>query len=265
MFLYILLVFLLICICGVYCMFPAYHTAHDKRLDTHYAHRGLWNETIPENSLSAFASAADSGYGIELDLQLSADGVVFVCHDHDLFRMTGIHKSISSCTAAELDKLRLNGTTEKIPRFTEVLSLVAGRVPLLIELKGESLNTALCPAVNHVLSTYDGPYCVESFNPILLRWYKKNRPDIYRGLLYTNTCQDLRASLLNLLLTSMLLNFICRPQFLAYHDSCRSMFPVRFLRRFQSLGFYAWTIRDPAQLNAVTKDHAYAIFENILP
>ena len=101
-----------------------------------YAHRGLHNDEIPENSLAAFEAACEAGHGIELDIQLSKDGEVMVFHDYTLIRMTGKEGKVCDYTAAELKSTSLKGTDQTIPTFAEVLDLVNGRVPILVELKG---------------------------------------------------------------------------------------------------------------------------------
>ena len=183
-----------------------------------YAHRGLWNDTVPENSLIAFRRAAERGFAIELDVQLSKDGEVMVFHDYTLTRMCGTDEKLADLTAKELGARHLAGTEEHIPTLKEVLAVVGGRVPLLIELKGESGNTALCPILSAVLADYDGQWCVESFNPLLLRWWKKHRPDVVRGLLSTDLIKEKRAGskALNFALSALLLTFLCRPAFHAY-------------------------------------------------
>jgi glycerophosphoryl diester phosphodiesterase len=155
-----------------------------------YAHRGLWSKEAPENSLAAFRLAAEQGFAIELDVQLSRDGEVMVFHDYTLTRMCGVDLRLSDLTAAELATHRLGGTDLQIPTLRAVLEAVDGRVPLLIELKGESGNTALCPALSTVLADYPGKWCVESFNPLLLRWWKRHRPDVVRGLLSTDLIKE---------------------------------------------------------------------------
>lgn len=183
-----------------------------------YAHRGLWNDTVPENSLAAFRRAAERGFAIELDVQLSRDGVVMVFHDYTLTRMCGADLHLSNLTAAELSAHRLADSDQHIPTLREVLAIVDGRVPLLIELKGENGNTALCPALTAILADYKGEWCVESFNPLLLRWWKKHRPHVVRGLLSTDLIQEKRAGskVLNFALSALLLTFLCRPAFHAY-------------------------------------------------
>ena len=101
-----------------------------------YAHRGLHKEGVPENSLAAFEDACRAGFGIELDVQLSHDGEVMVFHDYTLIRMTGCDKKLCELDAKELMTLTLAGTDQTIPTLKQVLALVDGRVPLLVELKG---------------------------------------------------------------------------------------------------------------------------------
>ena len=190
-----------------------------KDILTDYAHRGLHDNAqgVPENSIVAFEYAIERGYGIELDIQLTADGEAVVFHDYSLKRVCGEDVKLSSLTLDELKKYRLLGTEYTIPTFLEVLELVDGRVPLLVELKGESGNTALCPVAANLLDTYMGAYCVESFNPLLLRWFKKNRPDTARGQLVTNLIKSKGAGnfFRNLMLSLMLTNFLSRPDFIA--------------------------------------------------
>ena len=235
-------------------------------LQTDYAHRGLWDDTVPENSLPAFAKAVSAGFGIELDVQLSRDGVVMVFHDDDLFRMTGKDAKLSSLSFAELRELRLAGTDEVIPTFAEVLAVINGKVPLLVELKGESADTAVCPPTDALLAAYGGPYCIESFNPLLVGWYKKNRPDVYRGLLYTDVVREKKkVTFLALLLNAAALNVAARPQFIAYDERVKKVLPVALCTRFYHAGRFTWTVRDQASLDTAHADGACPIFERFIP
>ncbi len=236
----------------------------DKALLCAYAHRGLHGGGAPENSLAAFALAAEAGYGIELDVQLSRDGTVMVFHDYTLARMTGCDRKLVDLTAAELASLRLAGTDEAIPTLAEVLRLVDGRVPLLVELKGEDLNTALCERVAALLSDYRGAYCIESFNPLLLRGMKNYLPGAYCGLLYTNVVRDKKkASLLNCLISIMALNLLCRPHFIAYNEVDRHALPVRITTRLYHARRFVWTVRSAASLAAARDLGECPIFEHI--
>lgn len=140
-----------------------------------FAHRGLHdnNHQIPENSLAAFQRAVDAGYGIELDVQLSADRIPVVFHDATLSRMCGIDRRVDELTFAELRQLCLANTQEQIPSFQEALALVNGKVPLLVELKMERLDFDIPREADALLSEYSGDYCIESFHPAALYWYRK--------------------------------------------------------------------------------------------
>lgn len=230
-----------------------------------YAHRGLHGGEIPENSLTAFEKACEAGCGIELDVQLSRDGTVMVFHDYTLARMTGREGKLKELDTAELQSLSLNGTTETIPTFAEVLALVDGRVPLLVELKGENLDTSLCEKVASHLAAYKGPYCLESFNPLLIGKMGKYLPEAYRGLLYTNVCRDKKKySALNLIITAMLLNGVAKPHFIACNYEDRNALPVRLTTQLYSAPRFVWTVRDTEEFARAHELGEYAIFENLI-
>lgn len=139
-------------------------------LDRPIAHRALHGPTAPENSRAAIEAAIAAGYGIEIDVQFSRDGVPVVFHDYALNRLTSTSGALAQHSAAELTALTLMGTEETIPTLAEVLDLVAGRVPLLVELKDQDgalgPNTgALEQATCALTAAYDGPLALMSFNP----------------------------------------------------------------------------------------------------
>ena len=234
----------------------------NKKLITDYAHRGLHGKNIPENSLAAFKKALDEGFGIELDVQLSSDGAVMVFHDYTLSRMTGCDKKLCELTANELQKLFLANTQEKIPTFEQVLELVNGKVPVLVELKGESADTSLCPKVAEILKKYSGDYCIESFNPIILRSIKKELPNAFCGQLYTNVCRDKKKkTFLNIVLSLMALNFLAKPDFIAYNQKDRSSFPVKLTTRFYKAPHFVWTIKGEEEMKKARELKENPIFE----
>ncbi|MBO5939015.1 MAG: glycerophosphodiester phosphodiesterase [Clostridia bacterium] len=236
----------------------------DARLLCDYAHRGLHGEGVPENSLAAFEKACVAGFGIELDVQLSRDGEVMVFHDYTLIRMTGEEGKVCERTAEELGALRLADTDEKIPTLREVLALVDGRVPLLVELKGESGDTSLCPKVAELLAEYRGPYCIESFNPLLLRAMKKELPDVFYGLLYTNLCREKNNhAILNCLLSVMAFNFLAKPNFIAYNERYRGAPCVWFTTKFYRAPRFVWTVRSKENLDVAHRCSEHPIFEKI--
>ena len=217
----------------------------NKNLLVNYAHRGLWGKNIPENSLNAFENAVKNGFGIEFDVQLSKDNCVMVFHDYTLKRMTGAEGNLCDFTKEELKELSLNSTEEKIPALKEVLEIVDGKVPLLIELKGENTDASLCPKVAEILKDYKGDYCVESFNPLLIKNIKKYLPDVICGQLYTNVLKEKKKfSLLNLILTLMSFNFLAKPDFIAYDKKVRKSIPVIITTEFFKAPKFVWTIKD---------------------
>jgi len=234
----------------------------NKALLTEYAHRGLFGGDVPENSLAAFKNARDAGYGIELDLQLSGDGTVMVFHDYTLIRMTGKDGKLSEKTAAELSALTLCDSDQHIPTFREVLELVDGKVPILIELKGEDLNSSLCERAAEILKDYRGDYCIESFNPLLIKSIKKYLPDVYTGQLYTNVCRDKKKySPLNILLSIMAFNFIAKPDFIAYNKEDRSSIPVKLACGLYRAPRFVWTVKTESELRDAVKYGECPIFE----
>jgi glycerophosphoryl diester phosphodiesterase len=153
------------------------------------AHRGLHDRAKgrPENSLSSVRAAVDAGYGIELDLQLSSDGTVMVFHDYELDRMTAETGHVKRRTAAELGKIALKDSADRIPTLRAVLDLVGGRVPLLLEIKEQSrvmgpVDGALERALAAELRGYSGPLAVMSFSAAAIAAFGQAAPEVPRGL-----------------------------------------------------------------------------------
>ena len=230
-----------------------------------YAHRGLYDNTrgVPENSLPAFRAAAEKGYGVELDVQLSSDGAVVVFHDNTLDRVCGVHGSVADRSLAELRQLKLLGTGEVIPLFTDVLDVLQeGAGPLIVELKAGKRNAELCRKTRNLLRDYTGVYCVESFAPAIITWFKRNAPEIIRGQLAMPR-QDYAAGLNPLLarmLSSCRFSFLNRPDFIAYKIGPR---PARILRmRKKGVLLIGWTSRD---YEKDAKENDGVIFESCTP
>ncbi len=233
-----------------------------------YAHRGLFdNKALPENSMGAFRAAAAHGLGIELDVQLSSDGEVMVFHDYTLSRVCGEDVKLSELTASELSRKKLMGSEYTIPRFADVLREIGGRVPLLVELKGEDLDDSLCWKLAPMLDAYGGEYCVESFNPMYLRWFKRHRPDVVRGQLVTNLIKEKKPGnkFLNFLLSYLFLNILSRPDFIACNGKYQSGPALFICRHIFRAPLFLWTVRHEKVLELNRRRGIYSIFEGFLP
>lgn len=237
-------------------------------LHWYYAHRGFHdnNGDMPENSLPAFQKAVQMGYGIELDVQLTKDLVPVVFHDFDLKRMCGIEQKVCELTLAQLKELHLLNTDETIPTFQEVLTAINGQVPLIIELKSNALRPRLPRLVDEVLSGYHGHYCIESFNPIVLRWYKRHRPTIIRGQLSTSYFREFGYTNPVLFsLETLLCNALSRPDFISYNWKYRKRSTRRLCRKLYRTLSVGWTIKSKEELELCQKDFDLFIFEGFVP
>jgi glycerophosphoryl diester phosphodiesterase len=208
-----------------------------------YAHRGLHGDGVPENSLAAFVAAAAQGLGIELDVQRSSDGQAVVFHDDVLDRLTGVSGAVARHSAAQLGRMTIDGTGETIPTLRQALSRIAGRVPVLIEIKSRRQDhvTALCLAVRRVLEGYAGAHAVISFDPRVSRWYRRHSPHTVRAL--TITEGDHRGLLGSV--RRRLALWHAAPDFLTY--DIRDL-PSRFAARQRARGLpiVAWTVNSTA-------------------
>ena len=231
-----------------------------------YAHRGLWNRSIPENSLAAFAMARDRGYGIELDIRLSKDRRVMVFHDDSLLRMCGVEAAVEDLTYAQLKQLRLKGTSQTIPTLAEVLALVDGQVPLLIEIKGKGQNRALCQRASHLLDRYYGAFAVQSFDPRTLAWFKGYRPRFARGQLLSRLSpKDEPRPLLRFAYFYLLTNLIARPDFISVRGRFWKNPSVFLCHRLFHCKVFLWTVRNEKEYRACRAAGCFAIFERFLP
>ena len=183
-----------------------------RLIERPFAHRGLHGGGRIENSRAAFEAAIAAGHGIELDVQASADGEAIVFHDYDLARLTGARGRVDTMTAAELAAVRLTGSDEAIPTLPQILGLIAGRAPLLIEVKSPGRRVdALSGAVERALHSYVGPVAVMSFNPEVGRWFARYAPPRLRGLVVTEAGRRWRGWA-----GRYLALWRARPDFLAY-------------------------------------------------
>lgn len=232
-----------------------------------YAHRGLHGEGRPENSMAAFRAALEGGYGIELDIHLLADGNLAVIHDSALQRTTGLPGNIEDLTTEDLKSYHLEGTDETIPEFRQVLELFAGKAPLIVELKPQGGNhAALTEAACKMMESYNGVYCMESFDPRCLLWLKKHRPQIIRGQLsedYFATKAQL-PFILKVILSNHLGNFLTKPDFVAYrfadrHNTLSNLFCLGHLTGV------TWTVQSQTEFDTAVREGWVPIFEGFRP
>ncbi len=229
-----------------------------------FAHRGLHGEGRCENSMSAFRAAIDKGYGIELDVRLSSDGELVVFHDDTLDRVTSECGRVDVRSAEELSKIKLGNTDDTVPTFREVLELVDGKVPLLVEIKEAAMKSAVTEKAVEVLSEYKGDFIVESFNPLVLAILRKRMPNVLRGQLSHRYYKEEKyRKPLYFLLQNFILNFKSRPDFLAFCHEDAKMFTFRFLRRVFGVCTLAWTVRsENEEILAYKNGFDGVIFEN---
>lgn len=248
----------------LFLVFPAFRKHKDREdlKSYYYAHRGLHNDEIPENSMSAFMMAAANDFAIEFDIHLTADGELVVFHDNTLERMCGVKATVEEKNLAELKQLFLKNTSEKIPTLKEVLTAIDGRVPIMVEFKCP-LNDCekLCIAADKLLSSYKGKYCIESFNPLIPAWYRRNRKNIMRGQLAMSSKGK---GIIPHITNAFLLNFIVRPDFVSYEqkNSRNISFKIQKLLGAFPVG---WTFKSESELKAKRKAYNSYIFENFMP
>lgn len=262
-FILLLAVFLVACIAG-----REKNPDADKFMKARYAHRGLHGGTDrPENSLAAFSAAVDKGYGIELDVHLMNDGRLAVIHDSSLKRTAGEDVRIEKLTSADLDNYRLEGTDQKIPTFKEVLETVDGKVPLLIELKAAGNVKPLCSALWYELNGYKGDWCIESFDPRCVLWFKKNQPEVVRGQLSQNFLkqnENLKFPL-RLILSLLSFNIVTQPDFVAFKFADRKFISNLLSRSFWNMKGFAWTIKSEEDIKTAENEGYAVIFEDFEP
>lgn len=232
------------------------------------AHRGLWSKNgPPENSLAAFETACEAGYGIELDVQLSSDGEAMVFHDGKLGRMTGQEGQLADRTAADLGQMRLAGTEETIPTLLETLAVVGHRAFVQIELKTPYGEVGpLEQRVHDVIIDHAGPVAVIGFNPYSHAWFADRHPNILRGLdshAYTIASSSRMAPEQRRAFAKLEHVAIARPHFLALG---LDMLPSRKADQLRAEGMpvVAWTVRSRAEWDKVKAHCDNLIFEGFV-
>ena len=244
-----------LCLCAAAAALPLYLAAPgraSKKLKApfygkNFAHRGLHSrdKAVPENSIEAFRLAAEAGYGIELDVQLSKDGYVVVFHDDTLDRVCGIHGKVEDKTWSELREMHLCGTEQTIPLFSDVLETINGRGPIICELKTTKRRRELCTKTYAFIKSYSGDICIESFDTLIVAWFRLHGRELLRGQL-AMPAEDYEKTLpiaMRYGLSRTLGNFLCRPQFIAYKIGEQPV-PVRLAYALGAMKV-AWTSHEP--------------------
>jgi len=229
------------------------------------AHRGLHdNVNIPENSMAAFSAAIEANIPFEFDVHLTSDGHLVVLHDHNLERLTGVNADVENSTASFITTQKLMNTQETIPLLSDVLSLVDGTVPILVEIKNEGKVGALEEKLLEVLKEYKGEFAIQSFNPFALSFVAKNAPEIKRGQLSGSFKGENLPFYVKFLLSNMILNIKSKPHFIAYEMTHLNKLSVK-LHRFFKVPVLAWTLEKEEEVALVKKDSDNIIFKFFKP
>ncbi len=232
-------------------------------VNKYIAHRGLHTKEFAENSLSSFKNAIENNYAIELDVQQIKDGTVVVFHDDSLQRLTGQDGYLINIEkATDLKNYKLNGTKDTIPTLKEVLKLVDGKAPLMIEIKNSSKVGVLEDALIAELKNYKGEFCIISFNPYVLSYIKQHAPKMLRGQLSASFKGEKLAFLKKFLLKRLALNRVSEPHFISYEAAA---LPNRWVRKNKHLPLLAWTIRSQEEYLKIAKFCDNIVFENFKP
>ncbi len=231
------------------------------------AHRGLHtkDQSVPENSMLAFAKAVENDYGIELDVNVLGDGVVLAFHDINLKRLTGVDKYLYDLSYDNIKDLKLHNTDETIPTLKSVLDFVDGKVPLLIELKPHGDSILLCEQFMKTMKDYKGVYAIHSFSPFVVKWFKKHHPEIIRGQITEYFRNDLKMKrITKFLMKTMLFNCLTKPDFINYgiYD-----LPNRYCDRLHKKGMciISYASKSQADFGMVKEHYDNSVFEFFIP
>ncbi len=234
----------------------------------YFAHRGLYDNAgdAPENSMEAFRRAVEAGYGMELDVHVTKDNVPVIFHDFNLKRMCGVDGVIEDYTYEELQEFTLGSSKERIPKLEELLHMVDGREPLIVEIKDERARVPSCAVIDGLLRAYGGEYCIESFNPAVLWWFRLHHNGAVRGQLASNFLIDggYRGAIY-FCMTHLLLNFFTKPDFIAYNHRFMEEPGRRICRHLYKNPAVAWTIHSSQELKKAKDAFDVFIFERFTP
>ncbi|PAT01355.1 hypothetical protein CI105_07190 [Candidatus Izimaplasma bacterium ZiA1] len=227
-----------------------------------FAHRGLHDEKLPENSLGAFKNAISHNYDIELDIRMTQDNQIVVVHDSNLKRLCNKNVIIEKTKYSEIKKLTLLETDEKIPLLTDVLDILPRSTNLLIELKSSKKYKVMINKLIDIMGSYSNKYAIHSFDPRILIRFKKVNPLIIRGQISKKySCIKL---VYGPLLTHLAFNIFSRPDFINYNIK---NLPKKQLDRLKNKGILilSYTARTEHEYSFVKDRYDNAVFEKIRP
>ena len=236
------------------------------------AHRGLHDATagVIENMPAAFSAAVANNFGMECDIQISADGEAMVHHDHALGRLTEGGGALADLTAAALKQVVFKATTDRMLTLGELCDLVGGRVPLVIEIKSRfDGDLRLAKRAVEVVKNYQGPAVLMSFDPALVEHVRETTPGIVRGIVFERHYVDGEWRKLTpsqkTSLAHLLHGFRSRPHFLAYHVRDLPAAAPLIARNVFGLPLLTWTVRDAEQRASAARWADQMIFEGFRP
>jgi glycerophosphoryl diester phosphodiesterase len=218
------------------------------------AHRGIHDNDgdVPENTLAAFQEAADRGYAIELDVRLTKDGQVVVIHDKKLKRLLSMDGQVQDLSYEDFRQGTILDSIHRIPLFSQVLELVDGKVPLLIEIKSHGQVGPLEEKLYELIKSYKGLVAIQSFNPLSVKWFRDHAPEVVRGQLSGNFVLNAYEKEVQgetelptyqkILLKHMMLNFLSKPNFIAYEIEGTDHIRIIHLGKL-GVPLLGWTVR----------------------
>lgn len=225
------------------------------------AHRGLHNDKYPENSLGAYENAIKHGFAIELDIRVLKDGNLAIFHDDNLNRMCGVDKKIEDITLEEMKSYKLLNSEYTIPTLQEVLSLVNGNVPLMIELKPVSKKMKIEEKVYNILKDYKGEFAIKAFNPLTMLWFKKHAPEILRGMLSSYFHHMGLPWIYKMLIKRLTFFKSIKPDFISYDYT---NLPNKYVKN-KNVPILAWTITSREDEEKALKVADNIIFQDYIP
>ncbi len=233
------------------------------------AHRGIFNNKgdAPENSLLAYQRAVEYGVPFECDVHLTKDGKLAMLHDPNLKRMCGVDVPMNQLTYDEIKQYPLKESDQVIPLLDDVLEMVHGQVPIVLEIKPHGNYKETVVKVAERMDQYEGFWVLETFHPWILRWFRINRPQILRGQLATDMFRNhLGKNLIEkIVVTTLVTNFLTKPDFISYNYKYRRNIFYRVFRKLYRCGNAGWTFRSRKEVRKYGKRFDTIIFDRFIP